>query len=118
MYFVGCETEPAAGKLVLCYECPPFFSHFYLLDNTPKATIYQGHCPLSSSEADPDLTVRWEKQRLCEDLYETVTCGDQRSCHSQKKDASYPHVTDVQSRGLMGSSQICVSQQPLSELVV
>ena len=57
MYFVGWETEPRAGKLVLCYESPPVVSHFQLLDNTPKATIYQGHCPLSSWEADPDLSV-------------------------------------------------------------
>ena len=57
MYFVKWETEPRAGKLVLCYESPPVVSHFQLLDNTPKATIYQGHCPLSSWEADPDLSV-------------------------------------------------------------
>lgn len=57
MYFVGCETKPRAGNLVLCYKSTPFVSYFQLLDNTPKATIRQGHCPLPSWEADPDLSV-------------------------------------------------------------
>lgn len=57
MYFLGCETETGAGNLVLCYESTPFISHLQLLDNTPKAMIYQGHCPLSSWEADSDLSM-------------------------------------------------------------
>lgn len=76
MYFIRCETEPRAGKLLLCYECPPFVSHFQLLDNIPKAMIYQGHCPLSSWEADSDLSVWQERQWLRDDLYETVVCRD------------------------------------------
>lgn len=57
MYFIGCETEPGGGKLVLCYESLPFVSLFQLFDNTLTARIYQGHHPLSSREADPGLSV-------------------------------------------------------------
>lgn len=76
VYFTVCENKPGAGKLVLCYESPPFVLHFQLLDNTPKATICQGCCPLSSWEADPDLSVWWERQWLHENPCETVTCEE------------------------------------------